>query len=224
MVTYKIIDTPTEVTHFVNLLRSNGIETVIRYLALGHTWKTVNAAEARAIAEGGLKLGLVFEVDGKPHGSNEGSRDGHAAYMGAKEVGAPQNAILWYAVDYDPSPSDMVGIIQVFVAFRREVSPYYRVGAYCSGYCARKLIEAGVIDTTLDSTTNKKLPCIWITQSLGFKGSRDYLDSGEPFVLFQLMPTHMGSLDVDPNAVWHNYLHEVVDIGDFVPFATTEVA
>ncbi len=218
--TYKIIDTDDNVTNKVNLLRSKGIKTVIRYLALGHTWKTIKVDEAKAIAEGGLKLGLVFEVDGKPHGEAEGRRDGHYAFIGAKEVGAPQNSILWYAVDYDPSPSDMIGIIQAFKAFRKEVSPYYRVGAYCSGYCATKLIVAEVIDMTLDSTTGKKLPCIWITQSLAFSGSRDYLNSGKPFVMFQLLPGKDAGLDEDPNITWHNYLNEVVDIGDFVPFAT----
>ena len=217
--TASLIDTPNSTVGHLDRLKAAGIKTVIRYLALGHSWKTVTAGEARAMAAAGVRLGLVFEVDGKPHGSAIGGRDGNEALAGARNAGAPDGAIIWYAVDYDPSPNEMPGIVNAFRAFRDKVGPTYRVGAYCSGYCAQALINADAVDTTRDRTSGQSLPCIWITQSLGFRGSRDYLNSGKPFVLFQLMPGNTAGLDVDPNIVWHNYLGENVDIGDFLPFA-----
>jgi hypothetical protein len=214
-----IDDTPNNTIGHFDRLKQAGIKTVIRYLALGKSWKTVTPAEAHAIADAGLRLGLVFEVDGKPHGRTVGARDGAAAFTAAQAAGAPDGAIIWYAVDYDPNSFAMSGIIAAFIEFGKEVGPRYRVGAYCSGYCASKLIAAGAVDSTKDLTTGESLPCIWITQSLGFRGSRDYLASGKPFVMFQLLPTHTAGLDVDPNISWHNYLGESIDIGDFVPFA-----
>ncbi len=223
MTAYHIIDTPNStIGHFDRLINA-GVTTVIRYLALGNSWKTVGTAEAHAMASAGLRLGLVFEVDGKPHGESVGRRDGHAAFDGALNAGAPGGAVIWYAVDYDPSPGEMPSIIGAFRAFKNQIGPRFRVGAYCSGYCADALVDADVIDTTWDMTTGMHLPLIWITQSLGFRGSRNYLNSGKPFTLFQLMPGHAAGLDADPDVSWHNYLNENVDIGDFVPFAPASI-
>ncbi len=83
MTAYHIIDTPNSTIGHFDRLRLAGVTTVIRYLALGHSWKTVTAAEAKAMASAGLRLGLVFEVDGRPHGAAVGRRDGHAAYVEA---------------------------------------------------------------------------------------------------------------------------------------------
>jgi hypothetical protein len=178
-----IIDTPDNTTHRLTQIKAAGIRTILRYANINHSWKTCSVSEARAIAEAGLRLGLIFETDGKPYGTQEGKRDGHAAYLAGRELGAPGSdvpdcpgrAVWWYCVDYDPGPSEIGGIIAAFTAFRTEVRPYYRVGAYCSGYCAEKLVEAERVDMTDDG----KLPLIWITQSLGFRGTRNYLKSGQ---------------------------------------------
>jgi hypothetical protein len=128
--------------------------------------------------------------------------------------------VIYYTEDYDPNPAEFPGIIAAFESFKVAINGYYRVGAYCSGALAKALINADVIDETRDSTTDTKLPLIWITQSLGFRGSRDYLNSGQPFVMFQLLPGRAGGLDEDPDITFHNYFNENVDIGAFVPFAS----
>jgi len=214
-----IIDTPDNTTSRLTALKAAGVRTILRYVNINHSWKTCSVSEARAIAKAGMRLGVIFETDAKPYGTPEGKRDGHAAYMGAREIGAPGSdnldakgkAVIWYCVDYDPGPVDVGGIIAAFTAFRTEVRPYYRVGAYCSGYCAQKLVEAERVDMTDDG----KLPLIWITQSLGFRGTRNYLKSGQ-WVIFQKMPTHLAGLDVDPDTSIHASSND--DIGDFVPF------
>lgn len=215
-----ILDTPNNVIASLDRLRALRFDTVIRYLAPSSTsWKVIGPGEARAIAAAGLKLALVFEGDGRAHGSTVGRRDGEAALAQAKAVGAPKGSVIWYTEDYDPAPMDILPIINAFRAFKAALGGYYRVGAYCSGYCASELVEAQAVDTTLDSTTGVKLPLIWITQSLGFRGSRDYLNSGKPFVMFQLLPGKAAGLDEDPDITFHNFLNENVDIGSFVPFA-----
>lgn len=214
-----IIDTPDDTSGRLTQIKAAGVRTILRYVNISHSWKTVSVSEAKAISNAGMRLGLIFETDGKPYGTSEGQRDGHAAYLGAKQVGAPGSdtpncpgrAVLYYCVDYDPGPSEIGGIIAAFTAFRRECGPYYRVGAYCSGYCAEKLVDAKRVDYTDDG----KLPLIWITQSLGFRGTRNWLKSGQ-WVIFQKMPTHLAGLDIDPDTSIHASAND--DIGDFVPF------
>lgn len=221
-----IIDTPNNVVGHFDRLKAAGIDTVIRYLApSANSWKVVGTGEAKAIAAAGLRLGLVFEGDGHPNGSVQGFTHGHAALAQAQAVGAPDGAVIWGTVDYDPSHAAIPGIISWYRAFKASISGKYRIGSYCSGYCAQALIDAGgIIDTTKDLTTNTTLPLIWITQSLGFAGSRDYLNSGKPFVYFQLLPHQTAGLDADPDITWHNYLNEKIDDGSFVPFAPVAVA
>lgn len=220
-----ILDTPNSVVGHFDRLKAAGFDTVIRYLApFSGSWKVVQPAEARAIAQAGFKLALVFEGDGRANGAAIGTRDGRAALAQAKAVGAPKGAVIYYTEDYDPDPSEFPGIIAAFKAFRDALGGQYRVGAYCSGALAKALRAADAIDTTTDTTTGEVLPLIWITQSLGFRGSRNYLNSGEPFVMFQLLPGKAGGLDEDPDITFHNYLNETVDIGAFVPFAASAVA
>lgn len=215
-----IMDTPNSVVGHFDRLKAAGFDTVIRYLApSAHSWKVVQPAEARAIAAAGFKLALVFEGDGHAHGSDTGQRDGRAALAQARAAGAPKGAVIYYTEDYDPNPAEFPSIIAAFQAFKAALNGQYRVGAYCSGALARELRRAGAIDMTNNATTGNNLPLIWITQSLGFRGSRDYLNSGEPFVMFQLLPGRAGGLDEDPDITFHNYLNETVDIGAFVPFA-----
>lgn len=214
-----IMDTPNNVVGHLDHLKAAGYNTVIRYLApFAGSWKVIQPAEARAMANAGFKLVLVFEGNGRASGAAIGTRDGHAALAQAKAVGAPRGAVIYYTEDYDPDPSEFPGIIAAFKAFRDSLVGQYRVGAYCSGALAKALRAADAIDNTIDATTGQTLPLIWITQSLGFRGSRAYLNSGEPFVMFQLLPGKAGGLDEDPDVTWHNYLNESIDIGAFVPF------
>jgi hypothetical protein len=214
-----VLDTPNNVIGHFDRLHAAGFDTIIRYLAPSATsWKVVQEAEARAIAAAGFKLALVFEGDGHAHGAATGRRDGKAALTQAEAAGAPEGAVIYYTEDYDPNPAEFPGIIAAFKAFKAVMKGQYRVGAYCSGALAKALIAAEVVDFTKNKTTDEAIPLIWITQSLGFRGSRDYLNSGEPFVMFQLLPGKAGGLDEDPDITFHNYLNEDIDIGAFVPF------
>lgn len=215
-----ILDTPNNVVGHFDRLRAAGFDSVIRYLApFAGSSKVIHPAEAQAIANAGFKLGLVFEGNGRASGEAVGTRDGRTALTQARAVGAPKGAVIWYTEDYDPERSEFPGIIAAFQAFRAALGGQYRVGAYCSGALAKALRAAKAIDTTKNRTTGEDLPLIWITQSLGFSGSRAYLASGEPYVMFQLLSGKAGGLDEDPDVTFHNYLNEDVDIGSFVPFA-----
>lgn len=204
-----IIDTNRNTFTRLAQLKAAGVTTIIRYIAAGLTGdeKVIKAGEAKAIAEAGLRLGLVYEIGGKPFGSQIGQRDGTFVHFYAPTVGAPDGAIIWYAVDYDAGPNDMSGIIEAFTAFKAAVSPKFRVGCYGSGLVCRELKAAGLIEAR------------WLTDSLGFSGTRDAIAAGD-YEMVQALPHDIAGMDADANRL----REPGIDIGDFVPFATAAVA
>jgi hypothetical protein len=204
-----IIDTNRNTFTRLPALKAAGVTTIIRYIAAGLTGeeKVIKPGEARAIAEAGMRLGLVYEIGGKPSGAQVGQRDGTFAHSYAPTVGAPDGAMIWYTVDYDAGPNDMPGIIEAFKAFKSAVSPKFRVGCYGSGYVCSKLKAAGLIDGR------------WLTDSLGFSGTHSALAAGE-YEMVQALPKNVAGMDADANTL----RQPGIDIGDFVPFASVAVA
>lgn len=201
-----IFDTDNRVTAKLPALKAAGVTTIIRYLAYqtNDPDKVVTLAEAHAIGAAGIKLGLVYEVNGKPFGSDIGKRDGEYAACHAPDVGAPTDgsAIIWYAVDYDPSAGDMPKIAEAFAAFGEACAPSFRVGCYGSGFCCDYLFA------------KKLIAARWITQSMGFTGSRASI-AAKRYELLQQLPKRICGLDTDPDVK----LTPDTDIGDFIPFA-----
>jgi uncharacterized protein (TIGR02594 family) len=202
-----IIDTNENTTGGLSALKAAGIGTVIRYVArsqaASHNKVLITPVEARAIAAAGINLGLVFETDGHPSGTSTGNIDGQAALTTAAQCGAPKGACIYYAVDYDAPSADMPGIIAAFTAFKSVVFPTYTIGCYGSGFVNGQLFDAGLIKYR------------WITQSLGFAGSRAAIAAGQ-YELLQKLPQRIAGLDCDPNVPREPNL----DIGVFVPFGT----
>lgn len=213
----KIIDTNNNTTAALGNLLSAGIGTVIRYIAAGLVGneKVIKPAEARAIAKAGMRLGLVYEIGGKPSGSAIGKRDGDFSRSYAPTVGAPQGSVIWYAVDYDAGPLDYPGIKSAFLAFKAALGGYYLLGCYASGYIADRLTEDGAIDKIAG------VPLIWLTDSMGFRGSRVSAGAGR-YVLLQGLPRRTATLDTDPDALNARLADVKIDyVGDFVPVLST---
>lgn len=208
-----ILDTNRNTFGHYDALKAAGVKTIIRYIAAGLAGeeKVIKPGEARAIAAAGLRLGLVYEIGGKPSGAAVGQRDGAYARNYAPTVGAPAGAIIWYTVDFDAGPSQYDGIKAAFAAFKAALeapspAPTYRVGAYASGYICDRLKADGLIDGR------------WLTDSMGFRGTRDSIAAGR-FELKQALPHVIAGLDTDPDAVHMGVDGTAADIGDFVPFA-----
>jgi hypothetical protein len=210
----KILDTNRNTFGHYDALKAAGVETVIRYVAAGlesHE-KVVKPGEARAIAEAGLRLGLVYETNGKPSGTAVGTHDGKAARTWAHFVGAPAGAIIWYTVDYDAGHNDYPGIYAAFHAFKAAIedtgsdAPVYRVGGYASGYILDRLYGDQLIVAR------------WLTDSRGFQGTREAMAAGR-YELLQALPHTVAGLDTDADAEHIGVDGRVPDIGDFVPFA-----
>lgn len=208
-----ILDTNRNTYGHYDALIAAGVKTVIRYIAAGLTSeeKVIKPGEARAIADAGLRLGIVYEISGKPSGPSVGARDGQFCLGYMPTIGAPEGAIIWYTVDYDAGPSDLSGIRFAFSAFKAALQGKYRVGAYASGWVCAQLKTAGLIEAR------------WLTDSMGFRGTRDAITAGD-YELKQALPAMIAGLDTDPDAVHVAVDGTVADIGDFVPFADAPAA
>lgn len=209
----EILDTNRNTFGRYDALKAAGVKTVIRYIAAGleREEKVIKPGEARGIADAGLRLGLVYEIGGKPSGATVGQRDGAYSCKYAATVGATPGAIIWYTVDYDAGPDEYPGVKAAFQAFKAALGSDYRVGAYASGYICDRLTADGLIAAR------------WLTDSMGFRGSRDSAAAGR-YELKQALPHIIAGLDTDPDARHIGVDGTAADIGDFVPFATAGAA
>jgi Domain of unknown function (DUF1906) len=204
----KIIDTNNETTQKLAQLKSAGIECVIRYISTNTAGeKVVKPAEARAIAAAGLKLALVFEVFG---GANDfvhddidaesGAKHGDFARQWATNVGAPANTIIWFAIDTDCSTSQYERLVKPYLAAAKvALGGQYRIGVYACGFVCGRVLDENLVDAT------------WLTQSMGFNGSRAFRDSRR-WRLLQGPETTFAGLSIDSDEANGD------DYGAFVPF------
>lgn len=216
--TYPIVDTDEKTTRKLTQLKAAGVTSVIRYINPLNTKadKCVDNQEAKAIAEAGMRLGLVCEGWGGagPGGlsasinQTQGERDAMICRDFADKVaGAPAGACIYYAVDTDASPSEITSYVLPY--FRRVYSimqdknrqgPIYQVGVYSSGLVCQVLQDAALVHKT------------WLAQSTGWRGYRAYHD-GNKWALLQHMPQQIAGLDCDPDEP-----NPLQDAGLFVPF------
>lgn len=196
------LDASFELTKHAIALKAQGIDFVMRYYSHNAT-KNLSLAEARALSDAGLEIGVVWETSGTHSGffnRLQGLADGSAAYqLAANSIGQPAGSTIYFAVDYDPSLADInspisayfLGIGDAFGTASNGASNY-RIGVYGSGLCCKTLLA------------NKLAEMSWLSQSTGFAGSKDYASS-QSYNLIQYLPTKItvddgGDLSVDPDA------------------------
>lgn len=108
-------------------MRAAGIVGVMRYLSGGHNLKDLTAAEAKALHDAGLTIGLVWEtsahrMDG---GAAAGAADAKAANAQADALGFPDDRPIYFANDQNVCTQAHVDYLQAAKnASRRPVGPY----------------------------------------------------------------------------------------------------
>jgi hypothetical protein len=204
----KIIDTNSETTSKLQQLRNRGIECIIRYISPNTGGeKVVKPAEARAIADAGLKLALVFQVWGGVNNfahddidGDSGAIHGNFARQWATNVGAPDNTIIWFAIDTDCTAARYQQRVRpYFQAARAALQGKFRIGIYACGFVCEQAIAERLVDAT------------WLTQSMGFNGSLAFRNSRR-WTLLQGPETTLEGLSIDSNEANGD------DYGAFVPF------
>ena len=212
-----IIDTNQISTPQIPHLQAGNIDSVIRYLSPinPHGEKCIQPAEAKALADAGIRLGLVNEGWGDflMHGGQfpaisaaAGKRDGNFCVNYAPTVGAPEGACIYFAVDTDASPAQIAQyVLPYFLAIRGAFEGSgFRIGVYGSGSVCKSVIAAKTADLA------------WLSQSMGWTGSRAYLALKPPeLVLLQGSSTTLAHLNCDTNTAFAE------DWGSFLPFEDT---
>lgn len=175
--TFSIIDVPQDTTKQLAQLKAAGITDIIRYddrFPSGN-WKQIHSPEVHAIRDAGLRLGIVYEGAGSTLSSfteQNGYLDAAYSRQQAALRGQPNGSAIYFAVDFDPSASDISShIVPYFRGVARALTelvdlPKLAAGVYGSGLTCQTLKSAGLVALT------------WITCSRGFNGSKDYVAAG----------------------------------------------
>jgi len=184
MAARKGLDTTMELTRHALALREQGYDFVLRYYSTNAT-KNLSLGEARALAQAGLQIGVVWETTG--------------TYANYFTIGQPYGSAIYFAVDYDPTQADLDGAISNYFTgvhaalyVGAEGKPSYRVGVYGSGLCCATLVERGICSLS------------WLSQSTAFTGSKQYAEQWR-YSLIQMLPARiLGGdgvvLSIDPDA------------------------
>src|SRR5918997_345674 len=192
-----IIDTNRRVTNKLTCLGNAGVRSVIRYYArvTRQPEKELTRDEAEAIIEAGLSIGVVSQGAGNSPASfsrQKGLLDGAYARNKGAEIGQPSGSTIYFAVDYDASEGELsANIIPYFEAVAETFAPGdglpdYDIGVYGSGLVCATLLDRGLASRT------------WLSQSMGFRGSRTFKRSNR-WTISQQLPSPLCGISVDKN-------------------------
>jgi hypothetical protein len=199
---------------------------VIRYFSRAPAWKTLTDDECLFIQQadtalrkqgGYFLLGIVHEINADPGGAGMGAMDGAYCRRRLAEIGAPPGAWIACAIDEDMpgSVAHQNALMDYVKAFFGELvdaqgKSTVRRALYGPGAALDLAYEIGAIDEGGR----------WVTQSLGFTGSRASIAAGRIDVE-QLLPKRIAGLDADPNIFNTWYTHDPnwtpEQLGFFVP-------
>lgn len=118
-------------------LKAAGYHFVGRYLVpnSGATaWNALTREEAQRICDAGLSILCVWETteDRAAAGYSAGCVDGAMAQQLAREIGMPEDGIIYFAVDYDAQRADFPAIEDYLKGARQNTGPW-EIGVY-GGY------------------------------------------------------------------------------------------
>ncbi len=170
----KGFDTGVNLTRYASSLAKAGYNFVGRYYNTNNPAKNLTLQEAQVLSQAGLSIIAVWE-NGFPiktsyFNFNKGVQDASSAYSYAlNKIQQPLFSPIYFAVDYDPSTSDINGSIKdyfkgIIEGFNGVSSnnPEYSIGVYGSGLVCASLLQANLVTYT------------WLAQAMGWKNSRTF--------------------------------------------------
>lgn len=130
--TYLGIDTAARISAPVAAkIAEQNLTFVGRYLTDPSWWKSLTDDEVKRIHNAGVGILLIWETTAArcKDGEEAGKRDGYTAYSLAKQIGVPDNMVIYFAVDYDAPKNDYAAIEAYLYAAKAACAPY-RCGVY----------------------------------------------------------------------------------------------
>lgn len=165
------------------VLRAAGVQFVCRYLAPLPNDKVITAAEARALSDAGVWIVLVFEWTAQRAlaGKTAGVDDARLAWSQAQALGMPVDRPIYFAVDFDVSPSQMPAVLD-YLRGAASVLGKQGTGVYGSYSVVKAALDAGV--------------CAWAWQTYGWSAGQ-----WDPRAQLQQYSNghSLGGVDVDYN-------------------------
>lgn len=127
-------------------LYADGFRVALRYYNVNVPSKTLYREEAQQLSDAGFLIGSVWE-NGYPTNSayfnyDQGVFDGKGAVACAQNAGQPSGTPIYFAADYDATPSDISGPINSYVVGLAEsMGQQYDIGIYGSGLVCNSLFS-----------------------------------------------------------------------------------
>lgn len=143
-----------ELTQHAMSIKQQGIDFAIRYYSHSAA-KNLSLAEARALTDAGIQIGVVWETIGAHLHSfsrAQGMADGACAYLMAQSgITQPSGSAIYFEVDCNPNSDDIAGPITRYFegvnqAFKaaRPGEPVYQIGVYGSAACCEAMVGRGL--------------------------------------------------------------------------------
>jgi hypothetical protein len=143
-----------ELTQHAISIKQQGIDFAIRYYSHSAA-KNLSLAEARALTDAGIQIGVVWETIGAHLHSfsrAQGMADGACAYLMAQSgITQPSGSAIYFEVDCNPNSDDIAGPISRYFeginqAFKaaRPGEPVYQIGVYGSAACCAAIVGSGL--------------------------------------------------------------------------------
>ena len=150
---------------------ANNIRFIGRYYCKNDIPKLLKPNQAAKIHAAGFKIISVYQDENSApeHFSYSiGTGDAGYAYDRAKEAEQPRGTTIYFAVDFDPTSTQIAdNIIPYFRAiqnkFQSSYNNYYKIGVYGSGAVCKKIKQE------LQIATHS-----WLAKSTGYAGTSEY--------------------------------------------------
>jgi hypothetical protein len=204
---FTIFDTNRNTTKKVAQIKARGITAVGRYLAYGLVGdeKHIKADEARALADAGIALFLINEIDARTaaHVATAKRDADYCRDYAHDHLGMGAGTGIYDCADFDSLAGDYPAIKARAAIFGPEIATAgYVNGLYGNGFTCGRAKKDGLIRFR------------WLTCSTGFDGTKEAIRANE-YEMLQALPTPVEGLDTDPDSISVG----VTDIGARVPFA-----
>lgn len=161
------LDTSKQVeAETATLLYQNGYRDIGRYLTNtpgGKLDKVLYLYELTLLREAGLNIFPIYQTTGGSSSyftAYQGLVDGYRAVKAAKDFGFPENATIYFAIDYDVLLKDIEScIMPYFRSVKKIVTSYFNVGVYGPRLICTKLYEADLTSTSFVSDMSSGFTC-----------------------------------------------------------------
>jgi hypothetical protein len=187
------IDTWQDTSNQIDCLKAAGIKVVGRYYSQSE-WKRLKPEEAQRLSAAGIEIFVVYQDSNNKYSkfTKEKRREAatRALNYATNTIKQPAGSAIYFAVDYDASPSEVDGKICKYFEGVNELfsahSVQYKIGVYGNGAACKALLDSALVQFT------------WLSMSTGHFGHADFYAS-KRWSLCQKLSVSLCHMDVDPN-------------------------